>query len=1266
MPHNSTSFPLGDSSTQAASKLQTFQVLKSKREDPNTQTNEALRRSILSSWALLLHFYTLQDEVSFLFTRDTSLKSDGEGCNGEMNPLRAGETPKMLNFHVTQSDSVPNMTWDVIDLEENVDKVLDINSAVTMTDRPSIDFNGPFHGETRVGGHETLPCNVEGLELFLGVHAYPQDFDVKMIFLRPAVSTKYARSICDLFQLTLKAVVTGFGDQTVRDIQKDVLNDKMLCGWNRHIPQHHPSCIHHLVSQTARLLPDREAVHAWDGSFSYQELNRASSRLAATLMSAGVKPGSFVPFAFEKSAWATVAALGILKAGAAFIPLEGTYPSSRIKEIVDQAQVKVCVTSRQYEAVLKNLVDEVVVVSKNSLGNLDTREAGVEPVTRSWDAVFVLFTSGSTGKPKGIVQEHGAICAHAISHGEAMRFRGRRVLQFAAHTFDVAFMDIFTTLMFGGTVCVPSEEERMGNVVGAINSMNVDLAILTPLVAKIIDPSNVPGLRVLAVGGEPWLQQTVDKWASQVLLLQIYGPAEVGICNVIEMQAKRTRPETVGFPSSNCICRLVNPDDPDTLVPPGAVGELVVSGPSITRGYLNDIAKTEQSFWSDPSWAAAGSFGEFRRFFRTQDLLRYNVDRFDGSMDFIGRKDSQIKLRGQRLELGEVEHHISCYPGVSKCMVCRPESGRYNQQLVAIVEVQEDLSSGPNTKSLNLKRTPSLDTESLKSSLSVALPSYMVPTDYLQVDRIPTTPSYKIDRMHIRSWLHEFATRQTNGAEDPNTSSMSIPREQEITLVLSRKVEELHSGREKNLSELYANGTNVNLTEFGIDSVKMMSLSMFIQCHFHTKIPMSLLLDPSLTTSQLARLVSRGAAGRPENESAVDVSLEARKLTHDLLYPGTGSRSVCEHFNSGYRSIPPRPTRNVMLTGATGYLGTEILRQLLARTELHVFAVVRCASKEAGRKRLCSIARTQRWWRNEYDTRLTIWKGDLAKPNIGLAERPLRLIRGKDSADSSMCIDAMIHCGATVHYYQNYSQLKNANVQSTVNMLRQMLGSSLVRRFVFVSGGQKPDEATCDLSQASGYTQTKRVSEEVVKDCASHAAFSEKIVSVVKPGYIIGSATNAFPNSKDFLWKLVASCLHAQAFNSSETGHWAFVAPVDRVASLVAEKLQDRDEPASVAPVLDGMYFNELWSCLQQDFGYQLQGMPAGEWIKRIEKYNRLETDPLFSLLEYFLQENNSLLGSQYAPAGAKHVGLDVLRANVKRLIAVGFLPPARPSRLQT
>ena len=1061
-------------------------------------------------------------------------------------------------------------------------------------------------------------------------------------------------------------MVTGCDNQTIRDIQKTVLNEDMLCGWNKSIPQHHPSCVHHLIAQTARLLPEREAVHAWDGSLTYRELNIASSRVAAMLIGAGAEPRHFVPFAFEKSVWATVAALGILKAGAALIPLEGNYPSSRIKEIVEQAQVRVCVSSRQCEGALKDLIDTVIVVSCDTMDVLASGEAGsvVEPVTASSDPVFVLFTSGSTGKPKGIIQEHGAICTHALSHGEFMRFRGRRVLQFAAHTFDVALMDIFTTLIFGGTVCVASEEERMGNVVGAINDMNVDLAILTPLVAKIIDPNDVPGLRVLVVGGEPWLQQTVDKWASRLLLLQIYGPAEVGICNVIEMQAGKTRPETVGFPPSNCICRLVNPKDPDLLVPPGAVGELLVSGPSITRGYLNDVVKTKQSLWSNPGWADAGSFGEFRRFFRTQDLLRYNVDQFDGSMDFVGRKDAQIKLRGQRLELSEVEHHISCYPGVSRCVVCRPESGRYDQQLVAVIELEEYLLSGPNSEPLSLKHSPSLDTESLKSSLFMALPNYMVPTAYLQVDRIPITPSYKIDRLHVRSWLDEFVTKHSNEAMDPDSSMASAPREREITFILSRKIEELHSGRTKLMSEAYANGTSFNLRDFGMDSVKMMSLSMFIQGHFHTKIPMSLLLDHSLTTRRLAALVDRGASGRPEQEMVVDIFLKTRNLTHDLLSSGNSHRLLCGQRNGGSESTLLRSTRNVMLTGATGYLGADILRQLLARPKLQIFAVVRCPSEKAGLNRLHSIAITQGWWRDEYDTRLKVWKGDLVKPILALAEMPLRLISGREVADIGVCIDAIIHCGAMVHYYQNYSQLEHANVRSTVDLLRQVVRSPSLRRFVFVSGGQKPDESMCDLTQASGYTQTKRVSEEVVKNCASHPAFSDKSVSVVKPGYIIGSAENAFPNPNDFLWKLVASCLHAQAFNSSETDHWAFVAPIDRVATLVTHQLlADYNEIASVAPVLDGLYFEELWSCLRHDFGYQLQGIPADEWIKRIEGCNRHETDPLFSLLDYFLKDNNSFLGSRYAPVGATHIGLDVLRANVKRLIDLGFLPPATPER---
>lgn len=219
--------------------------------------------------------------------------------------------------------------------------------------------------------------------------------------------------------------------------------------------------------------------------------------------------------------------LAILKSGGAFVPLNPQDPPTRLVEIIKSVKADVVATSNTFLPVFVGLVDHAVVISAepihaNSASNLSINSHGIKekigafeaPVTPD-DRILVLFTSGSTGKPKGMVHTHASICTHALTHGEAMCYNRARVLQFAAHTFDVAIMDIFTTLLFGGCICIPSEEDRRSNIVEVINTMKADNAILTPSFSGLIESSEVPTLKTLAVGGEALPQDRTERWADR-------------------------------------------------------------------------------------------------------------------------------------------------------------------------------------------------------------------------------------------------------------------------------------------------------------------------------------------------------------------------------------------------------------------------------------------------------------------------------------------------------------------------------------------------------------------------------------------------------------------------------------------------------------------------------------------------------------------------------------------------------------------------------
>ena len=312
--------------------------------------------------------------------------------------------------------------------------------------------------------------------------------DVSLGYHYPLISEDYACTVSNTFRTIFHQITSDF---ELRICQVDVVSEhdtEMMLTWNPKEPfaTRQETCMHKLVEGRVREIPSSQAVCAWDGSLTYSQLDMLSNIAARRLTCLGVGPGVYVPFAFEKSKWAVVASLGVLKAGGAFVPVNPRDPHARLIEILRNVNADVVVTMEAFVATFEGLVKHIEVISTDTMHQRPIIAGSSEYIRPNGlsssniktvspkDPIFVLFTSGSTGKPKGMIHEHGAICTHATTHGEAMGYHGARVLQFAAHTFDVAIIDIFTTLIFGGCICIPSEEDRRNNIVEVINNMRVD------------------------------------------------------------------------------------------------------------------------------------------------------------------------------------------------------------------------------------------------------------------------------------------------------------------------------------------------------------------------------------------------------------------------------------------------------------------------------------------------------------------------------------------------------------------------------------------------------------------------------------------------------------------------------------------------------------------------------------------------------------------------------------------------------------------------
>ena len=1159
-----------------------------------------------------------------------------------------------------------------------------------------------------------------------------------MSYVCPAISQEYAQAVANTYQQIFR-IVCHHGYSTLGEMDSiSGADHRAIISWNPLNPfdseEYH--CMHRLVELKVREVPKAEAVFAWDGSLTYQELDDLADLAAQRLVQAGVRPGTFVPFAYEKTKWAVIASLAILKAGGAFVPINPNDPVSRLAELLAKVNAIVVVTMEKFIPTFGPLVETVIVISdevfgadkahdKTVNGCMLQREtqngsmnhmnpphqvytsnglpsAKVEEV-KPTDPMIVMFTSGSTGQPKGIVLEHRAICTHALVHGSKMGYHNSRVLQFAAHTFDVAIMDYFTTLLFGGCICIPSEEERKSDIIGVINRMKVDYALLTPSFAGLIDPSEVPTMRTLAIGGEALPQDRVQRWSENVNLIQVYGPAEVGICLTMDMKID-TAPETVGFPLRSCSCWLVDPDDYDVLVPIGTVGELMIAGPSLARGYINNDAKTRASFINKPRWASKLGL-KFERFYLSGDLLRYNTNLFDGSYDIIGRKDAQIKLRGQRIEPAEIEYHVGKIAGVVVSMATRPVTGSLTDQLVCVVQMQEhdSKSSRVRDEPIRLSASQDLTAKHLRKQLSQVLPSYMIPSACLTIDVMPLVPSLKIDRRRVNAWLSNVET--ASDWTDVNQMTPILATEA-TALTLSQNISSIVAANdEKRRSALQ--GNDFGLQSIGITSIQIISLSMYLQREYSTKIPMEILLSSDLTVRKLAQMIERlklAKANVTNGDHPDDTSMDVMSPPIDLAQEiQTLTAKLFESVSPPITQSPYTQKRapfnhNIFLTGATGYLGSIILHRLLQKPHNQIFVLVRCPTQQEGLDRMIAAAQTYRWWDPSHTSRIHIWPGDLTAPNLSLSPSNLALLSGSTPPTSpNSAIHTIIHNGARVHYSSSYTTLLPTNITPTLTLLRLCANSPHIKTFIFVSGGLNPSTPfpppSALLAAAGGYAQTKHVSATLVQACRTHPAFCSKALQIVQPGYIIGgTATGGVANTADFIWRLVSGCVEIGAFNQDEADHWLFVADVEEVAETVVsdvisphfknDDIDDEINPNdsvkkehevtpsttddSVKRVLTGLPFSTLWRLLQEQFGYKLEPLPHEIWLGKL-KERVLEEGAghgLFPLL-HVLEWEGGKIGvegwgeSEGREKDEKERVERAVEANVRFLIGVGMLPAA-------
>jgi amino acid adenylation domain-containing protein/non-ribosomal peptide synthase protein (TIGR01720 family) len=609
----------------------------------------------------------------------------------------------------------------------------------------------------------------------------------------------------------------------VVDLEVVSPEDKMeIARWNGRDPLVVERTVHDFIREKAIETPNAPAVCAWDGELNYKEFWDLASSFANYLVSRGVGPEVFVPVCLDKSVWAMVTLISILIAGGGYVPLDPHHPVSRHEEILADVGASMILCTPNYTNRYTRVVKTVIPISKDTLkayGSLNVSAKRRSEATPS-NMAYALFTSGSTGRAKGIIVEHRNAVSSIMSFAPLTEMvSSSRVFQFASLTFDAAIMETLAILMVGGCICVPSEDDRLNDVAGAIRRLNVNWTFLTPSIASIIEPSSVPSLKVLVVGGEKMSREVITKWAHVVKLMNGYGPTETCVFATMETAVGATRdPGRIGHGIPSTLTWIVDADNHNRLVPLGAVGELALEGISLAREYLKNPEKNAECFITNPAWAKdfkkSPNLPSPRRIYLTGDLCYYNPD---GSIEYISRKDHQVKLHGQRMELGEIEHRLYEDPRVRHAVVILPKTGPLKQRLVTVMSLNK---IAQDVKLISDKACELVDEEDMSSqglaglvevqkNLESQLPVYMVPQTWALIKKLPMLVSGKLDRKKITAWLEsiddESYERIMSDFDRMKRGDIEKPQEKES------------DGSLKIIREIFSQVLNISLQKVNVD-----------------------------------------------------------------------------------------------------------------------------------------------------------------------------------------------------------------------------------------------------------------------------------------------------------------------------------------------------------------------------------------------------------------------------------------------------------------
>lgn len=731
--------------------------------------------------------------------------------------------------------------------------------------------------------------------------------------------------------------------------------------------------IHQIFEERATSIPDKVALIFEGRELTYRELNSKANKIARTLRNKGIKPDTLVSIMVNRSFEMIIGILGILKAGGGYLPISPDYPEDRVNFILKDSGAKILLTENQY---LKTVPEDVDFIFISEMANQNIEDSNLNNINTPRDLAYVMYTSGSTGVPKGVMIEHLSVINTLTYHQNRYPLgENDAYLLKTAYTFDVSVIEVFWFFGNGKLVILPEGFERQPDRIlkyidayfithiNFVPSMfNAFLSLLDNEEKNILNK-----LKYILLCGEAVSSSLVEKYQrlnTRARLENLYGPTEATIYvtdySLDNNQNGHTIP--IGKPINNTQLYILNKNN--QIQPIGIAGELCIGGTGLARGYLNRPELTSEKFVSNP-------YGD-GYIYKTGDLAKWKRD---GDIEFLGRIDNQVKIRGYRIELGEVEKQILSYPDIKDVVVIARTGSMTEGILIAYFVAETKISSSE-----------------INEYLSKKMPYFMIPSNFVQIDKIPSTHNGKVDRKAL---------------PDPKANQL----EQTNFALPENEVEEKLEKIWAEILDVDKVNVNANLFDFGVDSLMIMrAQSIYLKEGFKFS-TQDFYSNKSIREHSDTLMKKRG------NSICIDANIN-EIFVDDL------NNSFADH-----KKLCKTDINTILLTGVTGFLGIHILDELLWTTQADIYCIVRSKTVQQAQERLIKLLNF--YFPEKYNEsiweRVFVLNGDISKDKLGIEQKKYFML-GKR-------VEQVIHSAAIVKHYGHYDEFERVNVNGTRNVI---------------------------------------------------------------------------------------------------------------------------------------------------------------------------------------------------------------------------------------